>query len=180
MQFIHLLKSAIEELLFKKGFVLHCSANLVRGKAVIYVGKSGIGKTTFVKILQKEYPILADDEGYVTKEGKEFYFYQGPFLERSYSFTKSSKRYQIAALFLLEQGSDIFITQPKKEELSHLFLQMISSSVQSQSLSDRTLLTSLRKNIPFQKLVFTKNKEELMNCILNHSPFNNTTGLNAE
>jgi len=178
VQFIYLLKSAVEKLLSRNGFVLHCSANLIGDAACLYVGKSGIGKTTLVSMLKKENPILADDEGYIKKEGKEFYFYQGPFLERSYNFIKTPKRYKVASVFLLEQGEKCSISEPDTKKITRLSFQLIS--VQNPSSKDKALLSEMTTMVPFQKLVFSKKKEELMNCVLNHPPFNNASGLNTK
>ena len=177
VQFIYILKSAVEELLSRKGCVIHCSASLVRNHAVVFFGKSGAGKTTISSMLQKEYPVLADDEGYIKREGKTFYFYQGPFLERSYSFAKTSTRYPIAAAYILEQGKNCTISKPTKDEISKISLQF--TSTQELSVVNKSLF-SMKNNIPVQKLVFTKKKEELMNCIFNHAPFNDATGLDTK
>ncbi|QQS44458.1 phosphoenolpyruvate carboxykinase (ATP) [Candidatus Roizmanbacteria bacterium] len=178
VQFIYLLKSAVGQLLSKTGFVMHCSANLVNGEAAIYIGESGIGKTTLVSMLKKEYPILADDEGYIKQEGEAFYFYQGPFLERDYNFSKTYKRYAISTIFILEQGNACQISQPTTDEIRRVSLQLISA--QSQLSETRNLLSALESTVPLQKIIFTKRKKELMDCVLNHPPFNNTPCLNTK
>lgn len=129
-------------------------------------------------MLGHNYPILADDEGYVKKEGNNYYFYQGPFLERSYTFDKTSKRYQISSVFILEQGDRCIVAKPKKEELGRIFVEALSS--QSQTTEGRKLLKAMTASIPFQKLIFTKREKELVNCILNHSPFNDSSGFDAK
>lgn len=178
VQFVYLIKSAVEKLLSQNGFVMHCSASLVGKSATIYIGQSGIGKTTLVSMLEKKFSILADDEGYIRKEDNTFYFYQGPFLERSYNFSKTYRRFAISSIFILEQGNTCRITKPTNEDIRQVSLQLISS--QNQSADKKRLVSELKKDIPFQKIIFTKRKKELMDCILNHSPFNNTPCFNPE
>lgn len=178
VQFLYILKSAIGGLLKKKGAVIHCAANLVGDQAVLYIGKSGIGKTTITSMLKEEYPILADDEGYLKKENKKVYFYQGPFLERSYGFTKTFRRFEISTLFFLKQGNTCSVGEPAGKALTDISSQIISSETSSDNAI--RLVSEMTKTINCLELVFSKNKAELMNCILNHPPFNNASSLNAK
>lgn len=45
----------------KDGVCLHASSVNVLGKSIIFLGRSTSGKSTISKILEKEYPIIADD-----------------------------------------------------------------------------------------------------------------------
>lgn len=110
-QFEAILRFIIDYLLSKDGFILHCSASLIDGKANLFLGKSGAGKTTIVTLLNKAYPILIDDIGFIRKIGeKNFYFYQTPFLDKINPYakiTKNSKRYPLGRIFFLQKAHNV-------------------------------------------------------------------------
>ena len=77
-------------LLTHNGIPLHTSAVAINGKACLFLGRSGSGKSTAMKLLSKKYTPLADDSGIITYENNNFYFYQTPFIEKQWWVKKNA------------------------------------------------------------------------------------------
>lgn len=88
----------------KNAFVFHASANLVNNRVYIFIGDSGSGKSTVMRLLNDVYPAVADDSIFVKKEGGKYYFYQTPFFEKEYWIKRSPKQYSIGGLFFLKKA----------------------------------------------------------------------------
>lgn len=52
--------------LLNNKLLLHCSSILINGHAYAFIGKKGLGKTTFSLFLSEQYPLLGDDTLMVT------------------------------------------------------------------------------------------------------------------
>lgn len=74
-----------------KGFILRSSAANFNEKAYLFLGKSGAGKFTIMKLLNGKYSALADDDVIVKKESYNYYLYQSPFLEKEWWIKKGGK-----------------------------------------------------------------------------------------
>lgn len=99
-----MIENILQELLREKGFVLHASASYINGKAYLFTGRSGAGKSTIMKLLAKKYPPLADDSIILKKEGATFYAYQTPFFEKENWLKRRSLKYEIGLLYFLRKA----------------------------------------------------------------------------
>lgn len=114
LQMIFLLKFILSKLLKKNGFFMHCSAVQVKGTAFIFTGNSGAGKSTISNYLSKRYPLLADDNGVIKKEGDNYYFYHFPSIEKAIvTIRKSYKKYEVANVFFLKKRKVFSISTVK-------------------------------------------------------------------
>ena len=114
-QFVLIIRNIVEKLLKNDGFIIHCSACNINGKANVFIGPSGAGKSTIVSLLYSQYPILADDIGIIKREGGNYYFYQTPFLEKN-NFPKHCKRYPIDHIFFLQKAKECKILKIIQKE----------------------------------------------------------------
>lgn len=87
-------------LLRNSGCLLHASSAELNKKAVMFVGTSGQGKSTTVKVLGAK--ILADDRSIIRWRKKQPIVYGSPFYERL-PFTKSKTAFPAVAIFLLNK-----------------------------------------------------------------------------
>jgi hypothetical protein len=65
------------------GIVFHASAVESQGKAYVFVGDSGSGKTTIVRLLNSQYglKVLADNQVFIRKHREEYVVYPFPFTQ---------------------------------------------------------------------------------------------------
>jgi len=97
-------------LFFKQeGFILHASAIVQNGKAYLFFGRSGAGKSTTVRLLKQEDPqidIIADNNVFVRRQRDGFVVFPPAFLEWNLAgeMTYRHEKYPIHALFLLRRS----------------------------------------------------------------------------
>jgi len=106
-QFLLLLKKAIEDLLYKtgKGFFIHSSACKFRNKNYIFIGKSGAGKSTIIKLFKSMGGIpLSDDSNILINRHRKIYLYQTPFIESNYKIKKENKPLILDGVFFIHKA----------------------------------------------------------------------------
>jgi len=146
-----LIKTVLHEVLRKNnGFFTHGSAVYHKNQALIFIGKSGTGKSTIAKMLSTNMPILADDIFIIRKIKNIFYFFQTPFLETNWYYQRTNKKYCISNFIFLSQGDK---NQIKKENnQSYIYLRLL-------------------EQIIFEKKIVTKNQLELLNTLITSCNF---------
>jgi len=93
----------------KKAFIIHCSALLVNKKAILFIGKSGAGKSTIVQILKKEFTPLCDDLAIVARgKGGKYHLFQVPYKEKN-NYCKDNSSYPISKFYLIKKDNKTFI-----------------------------------------------------------------------
>lgn len=164
-QFIYLVNRLIHELLIKnKGFMLHASAVEHKGKALIFTGRSGAGKSTAISLLQDEFRPIAEDSVYIRKIDNKYYLYSTPVLERNEVVVKNYKKYKIGKIFFLRKAKDFKIEKINSWEYIYYRL---SRQLWTDQYSIKTQMryflefTQIFKGYYF--LYFAKNKESLLN-----------------
>jgi hypothetical protein len=86
------------------GFLLHAASAVRDGRAFLFAGASGAGKTTISRLAPPEVSLLSDEISYVRREAGGYFAYGTPFageLARS----GENIRAPIEAVFLLAQGA---------------------------------------------------------------------------
>jgi len=147
------------------GFILHASANHVKGKVYIFTGNSGVGKSTISDILSTRYKKIADEMVIIKKEDKKYYLYQIPIFEKV-KIKKTSKRYQVGKVFFLRQAqfcrsNDIL---NKEKIFSNITKQLFLSS-NFKELQLRYLSDFVSQKKFFAQLFFTNNNEKIISFI---------------
>jgi hypothetical protein len=85
------------------GFLLHASSAIRNGKAFLFSGVSGAGKTTISRLAPPDATLLTDEISYVRREGNRYMAYGTPFAGEL-ARAGENQRAPITALFLLEKG----------------------------------------------------------------------------
>ncbi len=135
-----IIRSILQELLQKNnGMIIHASAAKINDKAAIFFGKSGAGKSTISTLLSDFFPKLADDNIILKKEGKKYFLYQAPFIEKDLSVKKSSENLEVGWIFFLKKASYNKIKKISKEKvikktLEQLFTDSTNFAVQSKTI----------------------------------------------
>jgi hypothetical protein len=89
----------------KGGFLLHSASAIRGGKAFLFAGPSGAGKTTISRLAPKEVTLLTDEISYIRKQGNQFAAFGTPFAGELAKFGENVSA-PIAALYLLVKGPD--------------------------------------------------------------------------
>ncbi|MFZ0773678.1 MAG: hypothetical protein WCA49_06445 [Candidatus Sulfotelmatobacter sp.] len=85
------------------GFLLHSSSAIRNGKAFLFSGVSGAGKTTISRLAPPDATLLTDEISYVRREGNRYMAYGTPFAGEL-ARPGENQSAPLSALFLLEKG----------------------------------------------------------------------------
>ena len=115
-QFSLVLRRAILTLLQSSpGFMIHSSSAEIDGKAFVFVGKSGAGKTTTMRLLSRKFKPLGDDSSVIKKENGKFYSYQSPLFENDWPIERSGKRYKFGKVIFLKKSKEFKLEKIKNK-----------------------------------------------------------------
>lgn len=163
-QFLILLKKIVHKLLIKNdGFILHASAVKFNGKAVIFVGKHGAGKSTAMTLLNKRFPAIADDSVIVKKEGNIYSMYQTPFVvEKNRWIHRGKALFEIDKICFLKKSPYFKLEKINDKEFIVLRLvkQIFSERIGMASQA-KYLIEFVEKFDGFNFLYFAKDNEKL-------------------
>jgi len=165
IHFSILLRVILSDLLQENGFLLHASASIINSKAVIFLGKSGAGKSTVTQLLKPKYRILADDTIIIRKENNTFYLYQTPFIEK-HSYLKTNHKYLILSINFLKKEK---ICKLKKvvnsTQIRKQFFSQLYSEKKYLSKDIKIVLEFLAKFQAFYILFFSKEPNSLFKSL---------------
>lgn len=104
-QFGVVLRNAILTLLQdKSGFMIHSSSVEIGKQAYVFVGKSGAGKTTTMRLLSTKFKPLGDDSSIIKKEDGAYFSYQTPLIENYWPIERSGKKYSLGKIIFLKKS----------------------------------------------------------------------------
>jgi hypothetical protein len=87
------------------GFLLHSASALRNGKAFLFAGVSGAGKTTISRLAPPDATLLTDEISYVRKQGEGYVSFGTPFTGELAKLGENVSA-PVAALYLLAQGPE--------------------------------------------------------------------------
>jgi hypothetical protein len=87
------------------GFLLHSASAIRNGKAFLFAGVSGAGKTTISRLAPADATLLTDEISYVRKQGAGYVAYGTPFTGELAKLGENASA-PVAALYLLAQGPE--------------------------------------------------------------------------
>ena len=115
------------------GFLLHAASAIRNGKAFVFAGVSGAGKTTIASLAPADATLLTDEISFVRKDGDHYAAFGTPFTgelgkpgENVYA--------PIAGLYLLEKGPLNHIAPVTAAEASRAFLANVLFFAEDQEL----------------------------------------------
>ncbi|MCS7318051.1 MAG: ATP-binding cassette domain-containing protein [Candidatus Dojkabacteria bacterium] len=161
-----------------KGFILHGSANKINSnEAMLFLGKSGSGKSTISNLLNEKFPKIADDIVLVKKSGNSYFIHPLPFFEKSNRYSFFKKFFFIKYVFLIKKSPIIKIEKVKIEEIINRFFdnyfgQFFLFFKNKSSYKNMILFTKFAKKLNIFLLKFNKNKKELLNHFNNSLYYN--------
>jgi hypothetical protein len=87
------------------GFLLHSASAIRHGKAFLFAGVSGAGKTTISRLAPADATLLTDEISYVRKEDEGYVAFGTPFTGELAKLGENTSA-PVAALYLLAQGPE--------------------------------------------------------------------------
>ena len=87
------------------GFLLHSASAIRNGKAFLFAGVSGAGKTTISRLAPPDATLLTDEISYVRKLGEDYVAFGTPFTGELAKLGENTSA-PVAALYLLAQGPE--------------------------------------------------------------------------
>jgi hypothetical protein len=168
-QFSLIIKDVFIDLFTRcNGLILHASASCIQDKAVIFTGKSGIGKTTIMKHLSNNYKPLGDDSIIVRKIKGRYYCYQTPFVEKEYWFERNSMGYPLSHCFVLGQGEKIINRKILSVDKRFSYLEKETySTIQNHKSIMQQLLSLCKTNNLIYYLKVPNNQQSVLNYFKN-------------
>lgn len=166
-QFQAILRHIINKLLAGNGFILHGSASNINGRAFLFTGRNGAGKSTIMKLLKDKFSPLADDTAIIKKEKKNYYLYQTPLIEKEWWVKKNSQKLELEKVYFLKKAK--FFKEEIIKDKGLLFEKIIKQfwTEEDEFVNKKTKLIyqfthSFDK---FYYLSFAKNKRGLLDFI---------------
>jgi hypothetical protein len=87
------------------GFLLHSASAIRNGKAFLFAGVSGAGKTTISRLAPADATLLTDEISYVRRVGEDYVAFGTPFTGELAKLGENTSA-PVAALYLLAQGPE--------------------------------------------------------------------------
>jgi hypothetical protein len=106
------------------GFLVHAASAVRNGKAFLFAGVSGAGKTTISRLAPPDAAVLTDEISYVRREGEGYRAYGTPFAGELARVGENVSA-PLAALYLLAQGPKNKIEAVDKAEAARALLTNI-------------------------------------------------------
>ena len=123
------------------GFLLHAASAIRNGRAFLFAGVSGAGKTTMASLAPSDAILLTDEISYVRPENGRYVAFGTPFTGE---LNRSGKNVSapVAALYLLEQAHDNEIASVSPAQACRRLLENILFFAQDSSLVSRVFQTA--------------------------------------
>ena len=137
------------------GFLVHAASAVRNGRAFLFAGVSGAGKTTIMRLAPPGVTLLTDEISYVRKEETGYVAYGTPFAGE---LAKPGKNVQapLAAVYLLAQGADNRIDDVPPSEAARALLRNVLFFAEDAGLVRRVFHSAceLIEHVPVRRLMF--------------------------
>jgi hypothetical protein len=109
----------------RKGFLLHAASAIRNGKASLFAGVSGAGKTTISRLAPPGVTLLTDEVSYVCRDGDSYMAFGTPFAGELAKVGENVSA-PVQALYLLAQGPENRIEEiPSAEAVRSLLANIL-------------------------------------------------------
>lgn len=162
-----LLRDILQILLAKDdGFLLHSSASVINGKAFLFIGKSGAGKSTAAGLLRPKFQQFADDNLILKKVNNTYHVYQMPFFDKKLEEKKGMNSYPLGIICFLRKSEKFkLVTIKNKDRLLSLLFEQVYVQPEDKHVVLKNLFHFIEGNEIFYLLSFGKNEEKLVTLL---------------
>jgi|HubBroStandDraft_1064217.scaffolds.fasta_scaffold05798_2 hypothetical protein len=137
------------------GFLLHSASAICDGRAYLFSGVSGAGKTTMTRLAPPDITLLTDEISYLRPSPDGYSAFGTPFAGE---LAKSGENCTapVAALFFLEQGPENRVDELSPAEAVRRLMRNILFFAEDRSLVEKLLATACDfvARVPIRRLTF--------------------------
>ncbi len=141
-----------------RGLVIHSSAIKYKDNGYLFVGKSGSGKSTVVKLLSHKFTPLTDDTTIIRRVKNQVFIYQHPFIEKNY-YPKTNGKVKLKRVYFLKKSNTNKIDKLKNKE--QIFNKLIRQLTVSDSIMVKLLMQFVDNQDYFYTLSFVNNQDKI-------------------
>ena len=145
-----------------KGMLLHAAAVIRGGKAFLFFGVQGAGKSTIAR-LSRKYEVLGDDIIAVRKKGGHYYAFSTPWKQAPFIKPDRHAKGKISTIFFIKKSDRISFKSLQPE---HALMRMLSRHIHfliytKRSLTEKIFFTAadFTKRIPAYEMEFEKTRD---------------------
>ena len=141
----------------RQGFYLHSSGLVLNGQGILFVGASGAGKSTMVKLLKNYGEILCDDR-MIVRRWPEGFFIHGTWGHGEIPQV-SNKRAPLKAIIFLQQAKkNCLVPILDKKRIFHEIIFRVIRPLVNPAWWEKTLLLlfNVSEEVPAYRFLFTK------------------------
>ena len=137
------------------GFLLHSASAIRNGKAFLFAGVSGAGKTTISRLAPPDATLLTDEISYVRKRGEGYTAFGTPFTGELAKLGENVSA-PIAALYLLAQGPENRIDPVEPAEAARSLLANVLFFAEDEELVQSLFHSAFEfvSRVPVSRLTF--------------------------
>lgn len=137
------------------GFLMHAASAIRNGKAFLFAGVSGAGKTTIARLAPPDVRLLTDEISYVRNEEAGYHAYGTPFAGEL-AKAGENLRAPLAAVYLLAQGTENRIDDVNPAEAARALLTNILFFAEDRDLVQAVFRSALEcaERVPIRRLTF--------------------------
>lgn len=137
------------------GFLLHAASAIRNGKAFLFSGVSGAGKTTISRLAPAGVTLLTDEISYVRRESEGYRAYGTPFSGELAKIGEDVSA-PLEALYLLAQGPENRIDELKPIDAARSILRNMLFFAEDQQLVNRLFETAIEvvSRVTVRRLTF--------------------------
>jgi energy-coupling factor transporter ATP-binding protein EcfA2 len=139
------------------GFLLHAASAVRNGRALLFFGRSGAGKTTMMRMAPAEATLLTDEISYIRREGSNYFAHGTPFTGE---LAKPGENItaRISGLYYLVQASRNKLTTMKPAEAAGVLLESVLFFAEDQELVKLVFQSAcdMVSRLPVYKLEFKR------------------------
>jgi hypothetical protein len=137
------------------GFLVHAASAIRDGRAFLFAGVSGAGKTTISRFAPEDATLLTDEISYVRRQGDQYRAWGTPFAGELARVGENQSA-PLSALFLLEKGPENRIEPVATSEAIRLLLRNILFFAEDAELVNLVFRSACEfvEQVPVRRLIF--------------------------
>jgi len=137
------------------GFLMHSASAIRNGKAFLFAGVSGAGKTTISRLAPSDATLLTDEISYVRKQDASYVAFGTPFTGELAKLGENVSA-PVAALYLLAQGPENRVDAVPAGEAARSLLANVLFFAEDEDLVQSTFHSAFEfvSRVPVSRLTF--------------------------